>query len=91
MIEITRQVVGMAKKIDGFADVVDVLTWARDFEGLYCTVCARVDGSFFMEVGGEEIQSIPVELGQWVVFDGDHFSALTQEEFEAKGYSDPSP
>lgn len=91
MIEITRQVVGMAKKIDGFADVVDVLSWAQDFEGLYCTVCARVDGSFFMEVGGIQISSVLVELGQWVVFDGDHFAALSQEDFEARGYSEPSP
>ena len=90
MIEITRQVVGMAKKITGFADVVEVFTWTESIEGIYCTVSARADGSFFMEVGGVEVQSIQVDLGKWVVFDGDHFSALTQEEFEAKGYSEPS-
>lgn len=90
MIEITRQVTGLAKKIEQVADVVDVLQWVIDRPGLYCVVSAGTDNNWLIEVGGLEVQSIRVELGQWVVFDGDRFSALTDEEFAAKGYAPES-
>ena len=44
MIEITRQMTGMAKKVNSIADTVDLLEWARETEGIACTVVARVDG-----------------------------------------------
>lgn len=91
MIEITRQLTGLAKKIDGIVDVVDVLEWVLDRPGLYCSVSARTDNHWLIEVGGLEVQSIRVELGQWVVFDGDRFHALTDEEFEARGYKPEVP
>lgn len=87
MIEITRQFTGLAKKIDAIADVLDILQWAIDQDGLYCTLAARPDGTWLIEVGGVEVSSVYIELGQWVVFDGDRFSALSQQEFEDKGYA----
>jgi len=90
MIEITRQLSGLAKKINNLNDVVEVMQWALGMDGLYCTASVRTDGTVFIEVGGVEVQSVQVELGQWIIFDGVRFSALTQEEFDAQGYSEPS-
>jgi len=90
MIEITRQLSGLAKKVETLTDVIEVMQWVLDLDDLYCTASARTDGTVFMEVGGVEVQSVEVQLGQWVIFDGVRFSALTQEEFEAQGYSEPS-
>lgn len=87
MIEITRQLTGLAKKITTIADTIEVLEWARAQEGLYCTVAAQTGGTWLIEVGGVTVSSVQVELGQWVVFDGERFYALTQEEFDAKGYT----
>jgi len=86
MIEITRQVSGLAKQINQVEDVVDVLKWVVDKPGLYCTISAGTDNKWLIEVGGLEVQSIRVELGQWVVFDGDRFLALSDDEFTDRGY-----
>lgn len=86
MIEITRQVTGLAKKIETIADATEVIEWANDIDGIYCTVSARADGVLRIELGGVEVDSVEVQLGQWIFYDGERFSALTQEEFDAKGY-----
>ena len=87
MIEITRQFTGLAKKINAISDVVEVLEWVIDHEGLYCTVSARCDNEWLIEVGGVEVASVTANIGEWIVFDGDHFFALTDEDFTAKGYA----
>lgn len=93
MIEITRQVSGLAKKIQEIGDVVDVLEWVVDRPGLYCSVVAGTNNEWLIEVGGLQVQSIRVALGQWVVFDGDRFWALSDEEFADRGFTsgDGSP
>lgn len=92
MIEITRQVTGLAKKIDTIGDAVEIVEWANEIEDIYCTVSARADGTLTIELGGVNVESVAVQLGQWLVFDGERFSALSQEQFEAKGYSsEPTP
>lgn len=87
MIEVTRKHTGMAKKVDSVSDLVAVLEWMIGQDGLYCTVSARCDNEWLIEVGGTEVASTSVELGQWLVFDGEHFAALDDAEFKAKGYS----
>lgn len=89
MIEITRQMTGMAKKVQVIADTIDLLEWAHDHPDYSCTVVARVDGNYHIEMGGTNVDSVVCEMGNWVIFDGDRFSVLTQEEFDAKGYSAP--
>lgn len=89
MIEITRQMTGMAKQINVIDDAVDLLVWAHDNPGYSCTVVSRVDGNYHIEMGGLTVDSVICEMGSWVVFDGDRFQVLTPEEFEAKGYSAP--
>lgn len=86
MIEITRQFTGLAKKLQTISDVVEVLQWAIDHQGLYCTVSARTDGTWLIELGGVDTASVYPSLGEWVVYDGDNFFALTDEAFTAKGY-----
>lgn len=87
MIEITRQVTGLAKKIEVIGDVVDVLEWVVDRPGLYCTVSAGTNNQWLIEVGGLQVQSVRVEIGQWVVFDGERFAALSDEDFSASGFT----
>lgn len=87
MIEITRQMTGMAKKVNSIADTVDLLEWARENEGFSCTVVARVDGDYHVELGGTNTDSVICEMGNWVIFDSGQFLVLTQEEFEQKGYA----
>ena len=88
MIEITRSVTGMAKKLENVSDIAELLEWAHDQEDIFCMVVARTDKTYTVEVGGTTIASAVTQLGNWVVFDGDRFSVLSQEEFEAKGYSE---
>ena len=83
MIEIVRQVTSLAKRIVTISDTVDVLEWVLEQPGLYCSVAARTDNGLLIEVGGLEVQSIQVQLGEWVVFDGDRFSAYSDEDFNA--------
>ena len=83
MIEIVRQVTSLAKRIVTISDTVDVLEWVLDRPGLYCSVAARTDNELLIEVGGIEVQSIQVQLGQWVVFDGERFSAYSDEDFNS--------
>lgn len=87
MIEITRQVTGMAKKIDQISDVVDLLAWAHETPEVSCTVVARIDGSYAIELGGTLVDSVVTTVGYWVVFTGEQFYVLTDEEFEAKGFN----
>jgi len=87
MIDITRQVTGIAKKLDSLADLTDILTWVLGQQNLYCTVAARMDNKLSIECGGVDVSSVYPEIGQWVVFDGERFSALSQEEFDARGYT----
>ena len=87
MIDITRQVTGIAKKLEGVADVAEILTWVLQQQNLYCSVSAHMDNKLSIECGGLDIASVFPEIGQWVVFDGEKFSALTQEEFDARGYT----
>ena len=78
-----RQVTSLAKRIVTISDTVDVLEWVLDRPGLYCSVSARTDNEWLIEVGGLEVQSIQVQLGQWIVFDGERFSAYSDEDFNA--------
>jgi hypothetical protein len=87
MIEITRQMTGMAKKVNTIADTLDLINWAHDNPGYSCTVVAQVDGNYHIEMGGLSVDSVVIQLGQWVVFDGSHFQVMSQEDFDAKGYS----
>lgn len=87
MIEITRQMTGMAKKVNSIADTVDLLEWARETEGISCTVVARVDGEYYVELGGTSTGSVICEMGNWIIFDNNRFIVLTQEEFEQGGYA----
>jgi hypothetical protein len=87
MIDITRQVTGIAKKLDTLADLADILTWIMGQQNLYCSVAAHMDNKLSIECGGVDLASVFPEIGQWLVFDGEKFSALTQEEFDARGYT----
>lgn len=86
MIEFTRKLTGMAKKLDGLTDAVEVIDWARAQDGIAFTVAARADGSLLMQAEGVEIATVYPQLGQWLVFDGAKFEALSDEEFTARGY-----
>ncbi len=83
MIEIVRQVTSLAKRIVTVSDTVEVLEWVLEQPGLYCCVSARTDNQWLIEVGGLEVQSVRVELGEWIVFDGDRFSTYSDEDFTA--------
>ena len=87
MIDITRQVTGIAKKLNSLADVAEILTWILGQQNLYCSVAAGMNNKLNIECGGLDIASVYPEIGQWLVFDGEKFSALTQEEFDARGYT----
>ena len=87
MIEITRQMTGMAKKVNTIADTLDLLEWAHENDGYSCTVVARVDGNYHVLMGGTDTDSVVCEMGNWVVFDSGRFQVLTQDEFEQRGYT----
>jgi len=89
MIEITRQSTGTAKLLESVADAAELVAWANEQEGLYFTIAAKAGGGLEFQAGGTHVDTVYPEIGQWVVFDGDRFYALTVEEFEAKGYSVP--
>jgi len=88
MIEITRSITGMAKKLENVSDIAELLEWAHDQDDIFCMVVARTDKVYTVELGGTIIDSVVAQLGNWVVYDGDRFHVLTQDEFEAKGYSE---
>lgn len=88
MIEITRKMTGMAKKIETLADAIEVIEWAQQpsQSGLAFTVAAQANGTLRMQAEGVSVDTVYLELGQWLVFDGVSFSALTDDEFKAAGY-----
>jgi hypothetical protein len=90
MIELTMQVTGIAKKLDSIADIADILSWVLDKDNLYCSVSSRLDGTILVECGGTDVASVYPEIGNWIIFNGTKFLTLTQEEFDASGYSEPS-
>jgi hypothetical protein len=90
MIELTMQVTGIAKKLDSISDIADILSWVLDKDNLYCSVSSRLDGTLLVECGGTDVASVYPELGKWIIFDGTKFLTLTQEEFNASGYSESS-
>ena len=87
MIEVTRQLSGIAKKLDTLADAVEVVEWAQQQPGIAFTIAARADGTLLIQAEGESIATVYPELGQWLVFDGEKFEALSQEDFDARGYA----
>ncbi|AXQ53047.1 hypothetical protein SEA_RANDO14_27 [Mycobacterium phage Rando14] len=92
MIQVTRKLVGAAMRLDTIDDAVNLQKWARQQPGLYATVSGRVDGTWLIEVGGTTAHSIvhisdSDEVDRWVVFDGEQFAILTDDEYAARGYA----
>ncbi|AEL19682.1 hypothetical protein SEA_EDUGATOR_26 [Mycobacterium phage Edugator] len=92
MIEVTRKLVGAAMRLDTIDDAVKLQKWAKLQPGLYATVSGRVDGTWLIEVGGTQAHSVVHvadvdDIDRWVVFDGEQFSILTDDEYAARGYA----
>lgn len=86
MIEITRQITGIAKRIAVIDDVVDVLKWGYALDGISVSVTATVDGQYVINCGGVTVDTVSVPLGSWVMFDGDRFAVLSDEQFAEQGF-----
>ena len=88
MIEITRQLSGIATKVETLSDAIDLVEWAQSQDSLYFTISGKVDGSLLLEAGGSETDTVTMELGNWIVFDGQTFHVYQDDnEFVAAGYS----
>ncbi|WP_396909522.1 hypothetical protein [Mycolicibacterium sp.] len=87
MIEITRQITGMAKKIDTVEDAIEVIEWAQGQPGIAFTLAARADGALHMQAEGVSVETVYPTLGQWLVFDGARFLALSDGDYVAAGYT----
>lgn len=85
---VTQQISTIAKHIVTQEDAVEVLTWALTQPGIAFTLSARVDGSLFMQAEGVDVATVYPELGQWLLFYGDRFEVLTDEQATARGISE---
>lgn len=76
----------LGKKIDSEADLLDVLGWAAENEGLSVTIAAQAGvGVIRVQLEGVDIPTVVTTLGDLignhVVFDGHTFTILTPDEF----------
>ncbi|AHZ95587.1 hypothetical protein SEA_THYATIRA_26 [Mycobacterium phage Thyatira] len=85
MLEIRKQLVGFAKKIDSLSDACEVLEWARGQDGMAFTVVARADGAVHMQFEGVTVATVHPEFGKWLVFDGIKAEVLSDAEFDREG------
>lgn len=67
-VKVTRTVV------DGIKEARDLQDWCLGQDGLYCNITARIDGEWFIEVGGDLVHSHIVEFGDTVSWDGAQFT-----------------
>jgi hypothetical protein len=90
MIEITRQLSGIALKVETLSDASDLVGWALTQPGIVVIIAARVDNTLLIQCEGEEIPTVYPQLGNWVVFDGAKFSVYEDDSaFVAAGYEIP--
>lgn len=74
MIEETVTVTVTRAVIADIAAARDLQDWCLDRGNLYCTISARVDGAWLIEIGGTTVDTHQIEIGDTVSWDGAQFS-----------------
>ena len=88
MIEVTRQLSGVAKKLENTNDVREMVDWALTQSGLSVSMTAKVDNTLLIQAEGIDCPTVYPEIGQWLAFDGEKFIVYaTDEEFTAAGFA----
>lgn len=90
MMEITRQLSGIATKLDSDQKLFELYAWAKTQPGIAVTIGAKVDGSTHIQCEGTEVATVYPEMNDWLVFDGEKFTIYKDDSaFTEAGYEIP--
>lgn len=79
---VSSDIVGV--HLQSWTDVADLLQWADEQDAIYCTAAAKRDGGRVIEIGIVPGGPVAANFGDWIIFDGSSFQALSDEDAQAK-------
>ena len=88
MIETTVTVSVTETVLDDDEAFIELWHWAKGKEGIYCTLSTRVDGTTAAEIGGVTVDTVYVNAGDTLSYDGTRFT-VTSPEVEPEPEHDP--